>query len=243
MENVTFRNSKGKELVGNIHEPSTVSGKGVIITHGFASSKDRQRRVELADALCREGYGVLRFNFGGSEGSYKTDLRPSYQVDDLESAIKYMQSRGYTDLGLASESLGANISTMINPNGVKSMVLYAPLLVNRAYNGEKLEGKVEGGIKLGENGKFVKDGIEFRIGSEYMKERAQYKPETYLPRIGCPVLILHGDQDDLVRYNVSEKAMTHLNEQSELRKVHGAGHVLEADQIVDPTIEWFKQYL
>src|SRR3989344_5164855 len=127
MEKVRFENSKGKQLVGNIHIPEGNTDKGVIITHGFSSSKDRDRRVKLAESLCSYGYGVLRFNFGGSEGSYKTGLRPSYQVDDLKSAIRYMKSKGYNHIGLASESLGGLISIMSYQHNVNAMVLYSPV--------------------------------------------------------------------------------------------------------------------
>ena len=168
MEKVKFKNSKGEVLVGNFHTPKVKTDRAVIVAHGFTSSKDRERTVKLAEALCKEGYGVLRFNFGGSEGSYKTDLRLSYQVDDLRSAIDYVKNNGYARIGLASESLGSLISIMAySKNIVDAMVFHAPVTTRKYYDGSKAKGVSEGGIVLGKGGRFKKDGIWFKVGKEY----------------------------------------------------------------------------
>ena len=64
MERVTFTNSRGLTLVGNLHPPPAQSI--IIMCHGFTSDKSSRGRFDrLGQTFAAHGYGVLAFDFSG----------------------------------------------------------------------------------------------------------------------------------------------------------------------------------
>ena len=106
MEKVSFKNSEGLELAGVLHTLEKQADSAIIISHGFCSNKDRERTVEVANLYAENGFAALRFDFGGSGESYKTEISVGKQVDDLKLAIEFVKGTGYKKIGLQGESLG-----------------------------------------------------------------------------------------------------------------------------------------
>src|SRR3989344_5175039 len=87
-------------------------------------------------------------------------------------------------------------------------------------------------------------GREFKIEKEYFEERKAVNQKELLSRVKCPVLIVHGNEDDSVPLSHSEKAMNYLSSNSELKIIQGADHHLEIIHGIDKmALDWFKRYL
>lgn len=241
MEKVNFKNSRGLNIVGVLYPAN--SNKAIIISHGFAANKDRERLIKLSEILSKGGFGVLRFDFSGCSESGNDLISVKGEVDDLRSAIKFMKNKGYNEIGLLGESLGGLISILCYSQDIKTIVLFAPVTASKKPSILE-EGMEE---ELAEKG-FVtkhKDGRIFKIPKEYFEARDNINQEEILSKIKCPVLIIHGTEDDSVFLEDSKEAMKYLPESSKLEIIEGAGHKLEEDidRVIILSLNWFKKHL
>ncbi len=64
----------------------------------------------------------------------------------------------------------------------------------------------------------------------------------------CPILILHGDKDNIVPLKQSKNAIKIIkSDVKELKIIKGAGHGLEKlkheKQVINLTLNWFRRFL
>ena len=82
----------------------------VIVCHGICGNKDAQNKVDLAEALFKQGFLVLKFDFHGhgkSEGNF-SDITLTQEVDDTKAAIEALYDLSKVDkkkLGLVATLL------------------------------------------------------------------------------------------------------------------------------------------
>jgi len=247
MRKITFKNSEGLSLVGSLHQ--SVNGgksKAVIIAHGFASNKDRERHIKLANALSESGITALRFDFAGSGESDNREIIIGAQVDDLRSAISYIHDDGYKDIGVLGESLGGITALLAINKDIRAMVLWAP--VTKASSPSGLSASDEQSLK--EKGYYIeqKDGKGFKIPKQYIEGRREINREEVLGKIKIPVLIVHGTADTEIPIKDSEEAIEFLPAGSRLEAIenleHG-DHRMDADMdiIIPITLKWFQKHL
>jgi alpha-beta hydrolase superfamily lysophospholipase len=244
MEKVTFQNSKGLKLVGILHLPKEKVKSGIIVSHSFAATKDRPHLVKLSETLLKEGFTVLRFDFGGCGESENREITVKDQVDDLKSAISYLRKRDYREIGLLGESLGGLISILAYDSQIKAMVLWAPVTKAKASSIVQEEELKE---KLNKESYIIykKDGREFKISKEYLIERQSVNQQEILSRVKCPVLIIHGNKDDVIPLEHSKEAIQYLSEESKLEIIEEGDHKLDKkiDVVIPLSVNWFKKYL
>ena len=241
---ITFQNSRGIKLVGVLHLPDEKTSSAVIISNGFAANKDRTRLIKLAETLSKNGFAALRFDFGGCGESEDSEITLKNQVDDLKSAINYMRKNGYFNIGLLGESLGGLTSILAYDNEIKALVLWAPVTKSKAPSTIQKEELQQ---ELNERGFIIyqKDGREFMIPKEYLEERQAINQKEILSKIKCPVLIIHGDKDDIVPLADSREAMQFLPEKSKLEIIKDGDHKLDdkMNEVIPLSVNWFKKYL
>ena len=69
-----FKNKSDEKLAGILHLPKKKRKEGLILCHGFGSSKSARKFTILARYLCQKGFAVFRFDFSGhgdSEGDFE----------------------------------------------------------------------------------------------------------------------------------------------------------------------------
>ncbi len=241
---IVFQNSRGLNLVGVLHLPEGKTNAAIIISHGFAANKDRPRLVALAETLSKNGFVALRFDFSGCGESDGDKITLKNQVDDLRSAINYMRKKGYTNIGLLGESLGALVSILACDNEIKTLVLWAPVTKSKVpamFQKEELR------RELNERGFIIyqKDGKRFIVPKEYLEERKSVNQREILSKIRIPVLIIHGNKDNVVPLEHSKEAMKFLPENSKLEIIKDANHKLDdkMDVVISLSVNWFKEHL
>ncbi len=246
-EKAIFKNSKGLELRGILHTPKGQTDSIVVMAHGFCSNKDRERTVETAELYAKNGIAALRFDFGGSGESYKTEITVGKQVDDLKSAIKFVKGKGYKKIGLQGESLGGLVSILAHNAGIKAMVLWAPVTEKKKNVDKVLAQEGLSKEEFERIGHIVKkkDGKDFVIPKKYFEERIAVNQKKILSKIKCPVLILHGEKDDVVPLEDSKEAVKILKN-SKLEIIAGLGHRFKFDDkkvSLGLSLKWFKEHL
>jgi pimeloyl-ACP methyl ester carboxylesterase len=244
MKKVTFQNSEGLKLVGVLHLPKEKTKNAIIISHGFTSNKDRTRLIKLANALSKNSFATLRFDFGGCGESEDREIIISGQTKDLKAAINYMKKLGYNNFGLVGESLGGLNAVLIYNKKIKAMVLLAPTTRSRKATFFEDKGLTKDLEEKG-YGVYRKDNRDHKIPKQYLIEREAVNQREILSKIKCPVLIIQGDKDSLDHVESSKEAMQYLSKESKLEIIKGAGHKMEEqiNQVITLSVNWFKKYL
>ena len=232
----------GLRIRGWMFTPKKSDGrklKPVIISHGFMANHKMCK--SYAKIFARWGYAAFIFDFcggcvvGKSEGK-TTCMTVLTETDDLHSVVRYVQSLDFvesSELILMGLSQGGFVSALLASRlqeQVKKLILFYPALclnddakrgqmVMAKFDPENLPDVIQcGPMRLG------KCYVEAVINMDIMEEISSYRG---------PVCIIHGDSDNLVRLEYSEKAIAAYrkngDEKSVLKKqlfvLNGAGHV------------------
>ena len=109
-ENVSFRTADGIMLRG-WHVPSgKETDKTLILLHGYPADKGD---ILPALAFLQKDFNLLLFDFrylGESEGSYST--AGAKEVEDLLAAVRFLKTRGITEVGVWGFSMGGAVALM-----------------------------------------------------------------------------------------------------------------------------------
>ena len=220
MEEASFTNSRGEKLVGDLHPNS--GNKGIILCHGYTSSKEN--KITWAKYLS-DKFTVLRFDFSGhgeSDGELQ-DITLSRLLDDLNSAIDFLSSKGIKEIGIAGHSLGGSLS-ILAASKVKTII---PIAAPTDYSGIDLNQR---GIK------------------NFNEDSKNYDFYDIIKKTNTPILFIHGDKDELVPLWHSEKALAVASKDSKLEIIQGMDHDYNGvneyhEKIMNITKEWFSNHV
>lgn len=244
MEKVIFENSEGLRLSGVIYEQNEKSDNIIVISHGFTSTKERPRLIKLAEALSNEGFSVFRYDCRTSGESEEGLITTEGYVDDLKSAMMFLKASDYSKFGLMGESLGGLSSILAYNEDVLTMVLQAP--VTKGANPDYFDTE-EARKEFNENGfvMYKKDGKYFKVPKQYLDERKSINQKEILSNIKCPVLIIHGSDDESIPIEYSRESIQHLPEGSKIEVIDGGDHKLDnkTEETIPLTIDWFNKFL
>jgi dipeptidyl aminopeptidase/acylaminoacyl peptidase len=232
-QSVEIPTSRGV-LASAIHLPKKLPAPVVVCCHGMLSSKDGPKYTAMGEYLSRDGLAVLRFDFSGC-GASKAEVLGSLlasRTSDLIAAIDYVKSQQWANgqIGLLGSSLGGYLALLAaaEDERIQAIVCWAtPFDLKRVR--ASLEQSQLGHAQL-------PPGL--KLGS----------PENLqsLPAISR-VLIIHGQLDELVRWEESLILYGKLSDPKRLLLFERAEH-----RFLDPTyrqlamrasLDWFQKYL
>ena len=247
MEKITFQNSRNLNLVGDFYPAA--EDRAVIMMHGFTGDRHEWGKFDkAAQELAAAKYSVLNFDFSGSGESDDDSLTVAKEVDDANSAIAYLQGKGFSKLGLLCLSLGGLVAAKACDRRIKTMALWAPVTQpvedpRARYTSEQLQELDETGVITYKRDKGFRRTLS--IDQQMLTDRKTVDPEALLSHIRCPVLIVHGSADNKVPTVGSKKAIYCLPLESRLVIVPGADHRFEehVDDFISHTVDWFDKYL
>lgn len=250
MEKLIFKNSRGLSLVGNLY--TSDSNSIVIMAHGFTNNKSSQGRFDkIAEALKKQHFNVFAFDFSGCGESAPDILNAANEVDDLNSAIEFMKSKGYQSIALFGNSLGSLICLRCFRPEIETMVLMGALTHSMKYDWNE-EFTQEQIIELDRKGFITLNSLELgirRVGHQMLQDFGEIDQEKLLKDVSCPVLIIHGnndeDKEELQLLANTKKGLHLLSETSELVVIDGAKHGCREhlDRVIELTTEWYLKHL
>ena len=130
--------SNGLRLLGMLYSPDEAARAGVVFCNPFGEERKSGCRmmVTAARALAREGFAVLRFDYGGcgdSEGAFRdADVRT--RLSDIARAREVLCERGGVDrIGLLGLRFGAALAARAAEDGGAFLVLWEPIVAGGAY--------------------------------------------------------------------------------------------------------------
>jgi len=253
---VTFE-SKGQQIVGMIHLPS---GRGrfpaALLLHGFTGAKSETHRmyVKLSRQLAAHGIASLRFDFrgsGDSAGEFE-ELTLRSEVTDTLEALRFLlrhkriHSRRLALVGL---SFGAAVASYVvgrERSRFQSLVLWAPVAEGTGILDDL--STPEAVVSLAQTG--VADYGGNRVGVGFIRQFAEMKPLREVSKAKCPVLLIHGDEDETVPKHHSdlyERALHNAKRMVKKVIIPGANHTFNRlpweHRVLTETVDWLSETL
>ena len=163
-------------------------------------------------------------------------------------AIEYLASQKGVNrdrLGLLGLSLGGSIVSCVSwqDPGIKAVALWAPVAdIPGVFQANLEPEKME---QLSQTGSYDYNGDV--VGMNFIQEIGKFKPVEEISKFKGPVLIIHGDADELVPIENAMKLQKALQGREKLIIIKGAGHTFDSEvwekQVIETTAGWFKEVL
>ena len=216
----------GKVIRGIIFRPDFEGGifPAVIFSHGFGGNyRELQHH---GPGYAEAGIVCVLFDFcGGGMGSvsdgYMQDMTVLTEAEDLENVLKTVRKFSYVDetaVYLQGESQGGLVSAIVGSRreaDTKGLILWYPAFVIP-----------DDAKKRNENGETAVFGVE--LSPDYDKAAMTIDIEEIQRSYNKPVLLIHGDKDDLVPISYSRNALSTYRH-ARLEEIKGAGHGFDGD--------------
>lgn len=255
-KNIKLKTSDGFVLDGTFTKVGK-STKGIIFLHGMTVARDDEGIFVRAESkLNKLGFSTLRFDFrahGKSSGDSIRDFTISGEIRDLKTVIKFMQNQGISWLGLAGASFGGSIASLYvgdNPRSTQKLFLANPVLdYDRAFLHPVTVWAMRTFINLSDRLKrfgFIEIASRrFKMGKPMADEMRRYYPYQELEKYNCPLLIVHGNQDEKVDIKHVRDCFNKLsNNQKEFIVIKGSKHGFHEEpyetQVVEILVEFFR---
>ena len=230
-----------------------------IIAHGFPGDiRELGKFNELARKLAYEEpeLPALRFYFSGHRKGDDTPITVTQLVDDLESVIHFARKQ-YDGIGVLGYSMGGLVALeSYGPGKIDSMVLWNPLTAPRKnYREDQLKRddrrweQINGLWKLTPLWRRPQGAKEnYFVSDIFFEEIASVNQQELLSRVKCPVLIIEGENDQLLEDSRKGKEILRSsgNTQSRLKVVENTDHYFGdfksasvRDEVLGLTRNWF----
>ena len=228
---IEFENHLGERLVGTLHQPDNGGdGRGVVLGHCFTCSRHTGILRDLAEELSGLGFAVLRFDFSGNGQSQGAFAESTYskQIDEVKTAIEQLRDRGAEWIGLAGHSLGAVVSVLTAADrkdaGVKAVCAFAGRISELTPRHFLSAAQIE---ELDRTGAvhFKSRGRALKLTEDFFSDAGRYELPKILAEIGLPLLVVHGDADEIIPVEEAYKAKDANPEAVELEILPGADHM------------------
>jgi len=246
-EKVFFTNQRGERLAGILHHPQSGNPRGaVILCHGMESNKESEKLVFLGQALAQRDMLALRFDFacvGESTGCFE-NITYSGEVEDLKAAFLFMRTRYGGKIAILGSSMGGTVTLLFaaqSPEVSAVVTIAAPLhperFLWRLSTPEELQHWRDRGFTL-YHGR--------RINVSLLDDLERMNVSDAAKEISCPVLILHGDRDDVVPVEEAHELCRYIPSAKRLSILQGGDHRLSdpslMNRVVREAMDWLCEY-
>ncbi|UIZ93117.1 alpha/beta fold hydrolase [Corynebacterium sp. CNCTC7651] len=250
--NVKVPSSTGKMLAATIDRPESPAQAYAIFAHCFAGSRHTPGASRISKRLTEHGIATLRFDFPGlgqSEGEFK-DTTFSQNVDDIVAVAQWMEEHFTAPQLIMGHSLGgaATLKAATRPE-LKDMVKcvatvgapFDPAHSVLHYADKIGEADANGSVPV------ILGGRELVISREFLEDLAVTNPETYLPTMRKPLLLVHSPIDVTVGIDNAQTIFQLTRYPKSLMALDKADHLLTrsgtAQRAADIIGSWAQQYI
>ena len=220
-----------------------------VFAHCFTCSKDIPAARRVAGRLTTLGIAVLRFDFTGlghSDGEFANTSFTS-NVQDLEKAVDYLNSRDMPPAMLIGHSLGgaAVLKATANLPQIKAVAtLGAPF-----DPGHVTENFAEALPEIAENGEaeVCLGGRPFRIGQSFVEDVKSESLSPAIASLNAALMVLHAPGDNIVSIDNAGQIFQAAKHPKSFVTMDDADHLItrgeHAEYAADIIATWAKKYL
>ena len=230
-EKFHFENARGDQLTGRLALPADQHPHNfAIFAHCFTCTKNLMAVRQISDALAREGFGVLRFDFTGlgeSSGDF-SQTNFSGNVGDLEAASDFLEKQYRAPSLLVGHSLGGAAVLMAASNlpsvravatlGDPSEPEHVTHLLRSSLEEIQSEGRAK--VQIGGQG--------FTIEKQFLDDLQAHALVEVVKNLGRALLILHSPQDQVVGIKNAEEIYLSARHPKSFVSLDGADHLLSS---------------
>jgi len=245
---ITFVNTEGETLVGSLHAPEKETRFGVILGHCFNCSRHTRILQRIGKDLASAGYMALRFDFSGngqSEGEF-TRSTFSKQISEIETAADLLADKGVDWLGLVGHSMGATIAILSGSQReeVKGVCAIAGRSESAGAFKFLSEKQRE---ELDRTGKatFESRGRSLALTETFFSDADQYSLARTIRRYPKPLLVVHGEKDEIIPVSEAHHAQEINPDGVELLIIPEADHMFMKEdhrrQVSERVAAWFDR--
>ena len=216
--NEKVKTSDNFELDVEIRIPDGKIKKTVVMSHGLTSYKEGRKNqlLQIANALCNDGFKVIQYDFRGHGKSSGTDLDvcPTSLKDDLDTIINnYIKDDGYYLFGFSFGGFATcEYLFYTNNKSVKKVVLIGPpldpinssLLNPKEFCQPEIQEAIDSG-SLDKNGYAYWSSKNFRVSKRFLNECYEFDYKSAMKSLSGRTLLLQGKNDKNVDKDYNEK--------------------------------------
>lgn len=243
---VHFNNHLGEKLTGTLHQPEMPSCRGVIIGHCFTCSRHTRVLQQMGRDLAAARFSVLRFDFSGngqSEGAF-IDSSYSKHIAEMKTATSFLSDNGARWIGLAGHSMGANIALLA---AARLESVQAVCILAARVSGMKaihfLSGQQQAELKQAGRVSFTSRGRSLELSKNFFADADAYDMFKAIGSFKKPLLVIHGDRDDIVPVDEALQAHKRNPAAITLEIIPGADHMFSREdhrrQVSGLVADWF----
>lgn len=222
----------------------------VILMHGIFASKDWIPIPSIARGLAKAGIASIRLDFNGhgrSDGRMQ-DMTIEKEIADARAVWDYVKTLPYVShVGLLGHSQGGVIASMTagrlaaEGQTVEGLVLIAPgSVIKEACQGGKF---FNARFDPHNPPEYIRCWGFMKLGREYLLTTQQLDIFGTAAAYQGPVLLLHGDKDNIVPLWCSEKYLETYGERATLHVIPGVNHTITThrNEVVRYAVDFFRQ--
>lgn len=228
----------------------------VMLLHGINSEKNEGTLYpELSRHLTDLGYHTFRFDYRchGDNADAGCLMTIRGETDDFLCSLNYVQKKWQLPVIIIAASFG-NVSLLNSYSPERWQHIQGLILLNPVLNLQKtfLESTLPWPQKsfhsaayenLQKDGYFLLDH-SLKIGNDLMQEIRTLEQYRNLSRIQLPILMIHGDKDSYVPYEVTREYSS-LPKHCEFVTVpdsdHGFPKPADRELIIQQILQWIQQ--
>lgn len=236
--------NNGQKIYGIAYVPE-VNGKVPLVIYAHELCHTHEAGTGYAKELASHGIAVYTFDFRGGSYDSKSDGKTTEmsvitEVSDIQAVIAAAGTWDFVDadkiylLGGSQGGMAAAVVAERNPEAVAGLMLLYPAFVIP----DVVHGQFHSLEKVPEQFNWMG---WIMVGRMYASDVWDYDPYRQMKSYPGPVLILHGDRDELVDMSYSQKAIEHYPN-AKLYMIKGAGHMFSGPGF-EVAVEYILNFL
>ena len=220
IEKVKIRTQDGLNLLGWYHEKDIIKNKTILFFHGNAGSlENRIHKLNHFQDMKVNFLIIAWRGFSGNQGKpSETGL-----YEDGESAIKWLLKKGIDEKNIViyGESLGTGVATHLSQN-----INFAGIILETPFTS-----MIDAAKKF-----YPYIPVSFLL-------KDKYENKNKIKNIKFPILVMHGEKDQIVPFDMGKKIFEIANEPKYSYFTKYDNHMMEYDDSLVKTLNSFLSNL